>query len=1019
MAWFRNIFRNTSMPTRINQALISQCVQGYPLPVVMGCGKVQQSLLWLDGFRAYTISGQTGGNKGLGGGKGGNEYDYTANVIAALCDGSSGITGIRDVWSGNTWLTNGGAQESYTIASGTTYTPAFASLMVVDHGVSTLVAVSGSHNDVGAGAPTVLSGSIAVPFSAVPFGTSLTTGEYSVDPTTGAYHFATVDIGKTVTVYYSFSLKTNQQQIRAIIPIGQSVTLGTNITQGEGSFYKNISVTYYTSGSDLSNNGVALTQIPTGSGPTVTGTYNVNGSLPAVYNFAVGDVGKEVLITYQIDVSKNILTNTPTALNFMLMGGSLLQDPWSLLESSFPYASLGYSGKALICYDPMDLGVGGNVQQNTFEVLTADGWGGGIVDCNPVQCILQVVTHPVWGLGAGKVPFPLSAIDADSSGTWGNPTNQALVIQPPKVFKRTGGVVVTTNTASEWFAANGFFISPVLDRQDTAASAIGRWLEAGQCAAFMSEGLWKLRPYGDTTVTGNGSTWTAPSAYAFNLTDDDFIVAAENQDPVKMSSTPWMDAPTKVQISWNNRANQYAPEITPEGDEAAINRYGERLEDPQAYEFITTLPAAAFAGSMRVKRFAYIRKTFTWKLRFKYDHLEPGDVGTITTSSSWASAISNQNLNVVTVPVRIIKIVDNPDGTLDVTAENYLQSINTPTVYPKATGTPVVAINPMAYPGDTTAVLFEAPSRLTGYAGNQIWIGAAGQVADWGGCNILVSMNGATYKNGGTIRAGARIGQLAAAYGTGADPDTTDSLVVNLLPLVGALEAGTTADADQDNTLCYVDGELLSYSACAVSGRNQYTMDTYIRRGQMGSAISAHAIGADFLRLDDTVYHLTYDPSWYGKTVYIKLQSFNAFGNSLQDESTLTAVAFTVPGANPGAFDATTGAAYNLGGVGASDIIQGIVNNGGLPPGTYGGTPYPVLTLSPGNQFGNTSVTFTAYLNGVLTTAVTFSLGGGSLGSLSGSTWNPPGTVPPHGGAGVICQLTANPTVQATAAISW
>jgi hypothetical protein len=61
------------------------------------------------------------------------------------------------------------------------------------------------------------------------------------------------------------------------------------------------------------------------------------------------------------------------------------------------------------------------------------------------------------------------------------------------------------------------------------------------------------------------------------------------------------------------------------------------------------------------------------------------------------------------------------------------------------------------------------------------------------------------------------------------------------------------------------------------------------------------------MRLDGSVFKYTYDPSWAGKTVHLKFQSVNAYGNSAQDLSTLNAVSFTIPGDNPGTVDASTG----------------------------------------------------------------------------------------------------------------
>jgi hypothetical protein len=215
--------------------------------------------------------------------------------------------------------------------------------------------------------------------------------------------------------------------------------------------------------------------------------------------------------------------------------------------------------------------------------------------------------------------------------------------------------------------------------------------------------------------------------------------------------------------------------------------------------------------------------------------------------------------------------------------------------------------NLFADPGDTDVVMFEASNRLTGFDGNQIWIGAAGESKDWGSCNVWASQDGTTYLQIGSIDVVARLGVLHSAFSSGADPDTTNALVVDLVPNSGALEAGTTTDADLGTTLCYVQGECIALSACTISGQDRYTMDTYIRRGLMGTTIQSHLSGEAFLRLDGAVFKFTYDPTWAGKTLYFKFQSVNTFGNAAQDLSTLTPVTFTVPGNNPGTVDAASG----------------------------------------------------------------------------------------------------------------
>lgn len=860
-----SIFGNKShAPTKINRVQVNQSVQGYAIPVIMGKGRVQQTLLWADGLTSKKIS--PNGGKGIGGGKAGTQYVYSADVVAALCNGGGYVRGIGDVWSGQSWLSTAVSEETYTITGGSPiYIPVNASTMGADHGVSLSVGYAGQFNDVGSSSSANLSGATPVPFVRVPYGQTLASGQYAVD-TQNQYYFAAADDGKTISLSYSFSLKKIKQQSLAIVPSGLTVQAGSNtqaVTADGGVVY-----------AKGPNEGKAFVRV---SNPTAAGQYSFSGNMPATYTFSSADQNQEVRLTYFLDNRQSIAQGTSSVLNFTLFEGEQGQAPWALLQSSYPAAALGYSGIALVAYGPMDLGYGAQIQQNTFEVLTADAWGGGVVDCSPVQCILRVLTDSLWGLGSGRVPFPSSAIDLD--GTWGHPGATGNIRQE--------------STAVSWFAANGYFISPVLDHQDSAASLMSRWLEAGACAAFMSEGLLKLVPYGDTTTVGNGAVWVAPQVIAADLNDDCFLQKNKDEDTVQISSTPWPDAYNHVQVNWNNRAQQYAPELTYESDQAAKNRYGSRIEDPQTWDFITTLPSATFAAAMRVQRSVYIRNTYSFSLSHRYSYLEPMDLVRITTSSGWSL---DNAIGIKRLIVRIKKFVDNPDGTLDIEAEEYLYGANQPAIFNKGSASGSLSTNGFADPGNTEVVLFEPSRALVGLSGNQIWIGACGATPDWGSCKVYASTDGNTYRYIDTITAPARLGALVAAFPSGSDPDTTDNLVVALATGSTGLDGGTQADADNDNTLCFVGGELVSYSSCTVTGPNQYTMGSYIRRGRKGSSIGAHNAGSSFLRVDDTLLKYDYDPALVGKTIYLKFQSVNAYGNGAQDLSLLTPLAYTIQG---------------------------------------------------------------------------------------------------------------------------
>src|ERR1700730_10396783 len=114
---------NQNQPTQLFQTRVNQSVYGLPYPVVMGTAQCQQNLLWGDGFVATQQKsggkGGSGGGKGGGGKSGGTFYTYTADVVAAICNGP--IKAIGDVWSGQSWLGNPNAAETYTIAGAGLY----------------------------------------------------------------------------------------------------------------------------------------------------------------------------------------------------------------------------------------------------------------------------------------------------------------------------------------------------------------------------------------------------------------------------------------------------------------------------------------------------------------------------------------------------------------------------------------------------------------------------------------------------------------------------------------------------------------------------------------------------------------------------------------------------------------------------------------------------------------------------------------------------------------------------------
>ncbi|MGH6843115.1 MAG: phage tail baseplate protein, partial [Methylocella sp.] len=169
---------------------------------------------------------------------------------------------------------------------------------------------------------------------------------------------------------------------------------------------------------------------------------------------------------------------------------------------------------------------------------------------------------------------------------------------------------------------------------------------------------------------------------------------------------------------------------------------------------------------------------------------------------------------------------------------------------------------------------------------------------NWGGAFVWISTDGATYGQIGTVTAPARQGVLTAALAAppGSNPDITSTLSVSLVESGGILAGGTTLDAQNGVTLCLVDKELLAYQTATLTGTNAYDLTT-LYRGLHGTTPAAHSTGAPFARIDGTIFKYTLPAAYIGVPLFLKFQSFNIFGRSVEDLSVCTVYTYTPTGA--------------------------------------------------------------------------------------------------------------------------
>lgn len=533
-------------------------------------------------------------------------------------------------------------------------------------------------------------------------------------------------------------------------------------------------------------------------------------------------------------------------LRLTLMRGGDEQPLWThLAQAKHQNQALNYSGTAYLCSPNYELTKSAQIYQHNFEVIGKLGYSGNIPDANPRDIIRDLLTNQRYGCG-----FPVDSIG-------------------------------DTDRYSNYCRAVGIFLSPAYTEQGEAQRNISELLEQTNSAAVFSQGRLKIVPYGDGNYSGNGAAYVADNKAIYDLTDDDFIVSGA-EDPVNVERKTNADAFNQIQVEYLDRDNDYNVAIAEVKDQANIEQYGLRPKDAVKMHGICDGKVAQKVAQQLLQRALYVRNEYEFKLGWKYCLLEPMDIVTLT----------DAGLGLDKTPVRITEIEEDEEGVLSVKAEDYPLGVHTVSEYPTQPSLGYSADYNVS-PGNAHApVIFEAPLQLTG-GEPQIWMATAGGDM-WGGAEVWVSTDGDSYTRVGAVNHKARFGSLTAALPSGAVFDRTNTLNVEIS--AGQMTGGTEQDSRDLLTLCYVDGEFLAYANAELKGVGRYTLGN-LTRGAYGSAIDSHAAGSKFARVDEALFKYAVPRNWIGRTVWVKLVSYNVFSGGIQDLASVPAYSYTIKGA--------------------------------------------------------------------------------------------------------------------------
>jgi hypothetical protein len=455
--------------------------------------------------------------------------------------------------------------------------------------------------------------------------------------------------------------------------------------------------------------------------------------------------------------------------------------------------------------------------------------------------------------------------------------------------------------------------SLLMDSQRKASDWLAELYQAANAAPVWSGFRLKSIPMSEQSTAGNGAVYSSPTASGpvADITDADYV-SDSSSPPVEVDRKPRIATPNIASFQHPNRDGDYAQVVTSQPDQASVALFGARKDSPQTMPCIYSVAVAEAILGVKVRRLNYLLNTYKFKLQARWKLLDPMDLITITDSKQ----------GIAKLPVRLRSVEEDPKHNMICEAEDFIYGLSAPTgpgtVTPVSPYIPPLATTPASV---NAPIIFEAvPALSQNQNEEQVWIVVSDSDPAYGGCVVFVSTDGgASYNQLGVIIGNATTGVLAADWPAAADPDSTNSLQVDLTESRGTLPSYQTADEDNFAYPCYVAGgtsaipyELMCYAlANLTTGGYGYTLvatgGSHLRRDVFGAPSATvwpplpgtpegvdHAIGARFAELTGAgIFKVTMDPGWVGKTLHFKFCAFNNMGGAPQSLSDDTVVDYT------------------------------------------------------------------------------------------------------------------------------
>ena len=404
-------------------------------------------------------------------------------------------------------------------------------------------------------------------------------------------------------------------------------------------------------------------------------------------------------------------------------------------------------------------------------------------------------------------------------------------------------------------AADILISTPPNQKSAKAQQVINDIAEITNSLVFWSTDRLKIVPLADKPI----GDWTPANQIQYDLTADDFIAGSDGQ-LILYKRKDSSEAYNEATVEFINRANSYEKETVSFEVVADVQRNGLKPASKKTAHYLYTKARAQYYAEQLAMKRLYAKTQYTFRLDWAFCALEVGDLVTLTDKSC---QLDHQI-------VVITSVNEAADGQLELTAEGKPAGTYAPAKYNvHENERPFVDYNQEA-PSVNDVAIFQTVGDV---GGNQIFVGVNAP-SGWGGCSVWLSDNDQTYQRIGNISQQARMGRTKYGF---AQNGNFCNITINQ----GVLKSGTHIDAERGNTLCWVNGEALSYENVEVHPNNWFTLQGLVR-GQYGTNAINHNADERFVRVDEALFRYPYRKEDIGKTIYLKFTSMNLFGSNEQ-----------------------------------------------------------------------------------------------------------------------------------------